>query len=909
MLILSNILSALISSSLFFHSLPSESTGINVRAVCQDSYGNMWFGGQDGITLYDGSRYTDFRHIAGGPGSPSDDHIYKLICDSEGAVWATHLSGLSVYNPASNAFRNYRSPDGAVTELLQLSGSGFLAVINSRLWLFDKGSGAFSRDGIPQRLMDFPANVIYEGGDGIFLGGLDGRVFSVSRDLQTVQEISTGIGSFKINCFLLDESSLWVGTEGIGLWEIPLSGVGGRNYPLELVRALCKDEEGGLWIGTKNGLYVLRDGKLDVFHHDYFDKGSITHDSVHEIFRDKQGTIWLGTYYGGVCYCTSHPSLFFGIVSRPGDNFLNGNVISDIVEGADGSLWIGTNSGGLNHMRKDGTFEHIKGGGDDSSDLPDIKSILVSKYSGKVFVGSDKGRLAVLSPGGKQLRAFGSSIRNGSYAIAEKDDADGFYAGTPNGLFEYTESTGAFREIPVPGSNSNIYSLKLSSDGILWVGKKFGVVAIDSSTGEPYKVPEELAEIRYAEDFLEDASGRIWISSSDGLFCYDPAQKSLRTYTTADGLPDNVIHGVEEDAGGRLWISTNRGLCRFDPSTGEKWVFTVADGLPGDRFTRYAHCRTQSGEMYFGGLSWIVRFNPEAINPTYKEVSPILSGMEVNGAWRPLSGDSVDLRPKERDISIIFSAPDYLSGQNGHFFYKLEGSGIKDTWHEAGMDRKATYHGLEKGSYTFHLNYRNSAGIRSPEEILLHIKIPPYWYETAGVRIIFVLLIAFLAIFFVLRLLAQKKAEYQTEMEKVRNELLSEFSLEFVRIGANKSAANESSVAKVFYKGDEEFMRKAMQVVKKNLDNPEFSVESLAAEMNMSRSNLHIRSKALFGVSAHEFIKTVRFNEACRLLLEKKHSVAEIGYMVGFTTPSYFASAFHRFIGCTPTEYIARGGK
>lgn len=908
MLILSNILSLLISSSLFFHALPSESTGVNVRTVCQDSIGNMWFGGRDGITRYDGSRFTDFRHVAGGPGSPSDDNIYKLLCDSDGSVWAGHLSGLSAYDSSSNAFHNYRSPDGSVTDLLQLSATGFLTVMHERLWLFDKGSGTFSREGIPQRLMDFHAHVIYEGNDSILAGGQDGRIFKISKDLQSVQEIDSGAGAVLINCLLQDGISLWVGTEGNGLWEIPLSGEAARNYPLELVRSLCKDEDGGLWIGTKNGLYVLRDGKLEVFHHDYFDKGSITHDSVHEIFRDKQGTIWLGTYYGGVCYCTSHPSLFFGIISRPGDNFLNGNVISDIVEGADGSIWIGTNSGGLNHMRKDGTFEHIKGNGEDKADQPDIKSILVSRYSGKVFVGSDKGSLSVLAPGGRQLRSLGNLLANGSYALAEKEDADGFYAGSPDGLFEYTESTGVLREIPAPGSSSNIYSLKLTSGGILFIGRKFGVAAILPETDQPYKVPEELESIRYVEDFLEDASGRIWISSGDGLFRYDPADSTVRSFTVEDGLPDNVIHGVEEDAGGRLWISTNRGLCRFDPSSGEKWVFTVADGLPGDRFTAYAHCRTQSGEMYFGGMSWIVRFNPETINPSYKEITPVVSGIEVNGVWRPVSGDSVSLRAKERDISLILSAPDYLSGQNGHFFYRLEGSGRGESWHEAGMDRKATYHGLKKGNYTFHLNYRNSAGIPCTEEVTLRLKIPPFWYETAAFRIILVLLAAFLAFFLVLYLLERKKAEYKSEMEKVRNELLNEFSLEFVRIGAGKSAENESSVAKVFYKGDEEFMRKAMQVVKKNLDNPDFSVEALADEMNMSRSNLHLRSKALFGVSAHEFIKTVRFNEACRLLLEKKHSVAEIGYMVGFTTPSYFASAFHRFIGCTPSDYVKNRG-
>ena len=101
-------------------------------------------------------------------------------------------------------------------------------------------------------------------------------------------------------------------------------------------------------------------------------------------------------------------------------------------------------------------------------------------------------------------------------------------------------------------------------------------------------------------------------------------------------------------------------------------------------------------------------------------------------------------------------------------------------------------------------------------------------------------------------------------------------------------------------------MRTAMQVVKENIDNPDFSVEALASAMNMSRSNLHLRVKALFGVSSLEFIKTVRLNEACRLLLERKQSISEIAYATGFATPSYFAATFRHVIGCTPTEYIKR---
>lgn len=101
-------------------------------------------------------------------------------------------------------------------------------------------------------------------------------------------------------------------------------------------------------------------------------------------------------------------------------------------------------------------------------------------------------------------------------------------------------------------------------------------------------------------------------------------------------------------------------------------------------------------------------------------------------------------------------------------------------------------------------------------------------------------------------------------------------------------------------------MRQAMKVTKENIDNAEFSIDDFATAMLMSRSYLNLRVKALFGVSPLDFIKTVRFNEACRLLKEDKYSVAEISYKVGFSTPSYFTAAFKHFMGCTPKEWLKK---
>ncbi len=103
---------------------------------------------------------------------------------------------------------------------------------------------------------------------------------------------------------------------------------------------------------------------------------------------------------------------------------------------------------------------------------------------------------------------------------------------------------------------------------------------------------------------------------------------------------------------------------------------------------------------------------------------------------------------------------------------------------------------------------------------------------------------------------------------------------------------------------DEELLKKAMQIVMDNLDNSEFSTDQFCSAMNMSRSNLHIKLKAITGESTIDFIRKIRFNEACKLLLDGRYNVAEVSTMVGFNTPSYFATSFKKYFGVLPTEYV-----
>lgn len=102
---------------------------------------------------------------------------------------------------------------------------------------------------------------------------------------------------------------------------------------------------------------------------------------------------------------------------------------------------------------------------------------------------------------------------------------------------------------------------------------------------------------------------------------------------------------------------------------------------------------------------------------------------------------------------------------------------------------------------------------------------------------------------------------------------------------------------------DEQFIAKALEVVEKNMDNPDFDIEEFCDQVGMSRTNLHRKLKAITNKSATEFIRSLRIKRAAQLLKQKAGTVSDIAYMVGFNNLSYFTRCFKEDIGVNPSEY------
>ena len=108
---------------------------------------------------------------------------------------------------------------------------------------------------------------------------------------------------------------------------------------------------------------------------------------------------------------------------------------------------------------------------------------------------------------------------------------------------------------------------------------------------------------------------------------------------------------------------------------------------------------------------------------------------------------------------------------------------------------------------------------------------------------------------------------------------------------------------------DEEFMSKAIQIVEENIDDESFTADDLAEKLFISRSSLYLKMNSISGEPPANFIRRIRFNKACKLLLEGRYSISEISNKIGFSSPSYFSTSFKKYVGCLPSEYAKNQGK
>lgn len=102
---------------------------------------------------------------------------------------------------------------------------------------------------------------------------------------------------------------------------------------------------------------------------------------------------------------------------------------------------------------------------------------------------------------------------------------------------------------------------------------------------------------------------------------------------------------------------------------------------------------------------------------------------------------------------------------------------------------------------------------------------------------------------------------------------------------------------------DSEFIQKVTESIQRNLTN-NLTVDTICAELNMSRSSFYNKIKALSGMAPADFVRQIKMNEATILLKTKRYSVSEVAEMLGFADSKYFTDVFKKYYNMSPTAYM-----
>lgn len=787
----------------------SQST---VFDIDQDKKGNMWFATYNGVNKYDGYAFTVYQHDEKNQKSIANDITRTIKVDKQGRVWVGTHEGLSCYHPEQDLFSNYeykkKGKNVQVNDIVELDSDHLLINTSQGLLLFNIKEACFANNGKPDAaLFGLNATALGTHGDYLYIGTNDG-LFAYSKSQNKLTTMAPETLKNKQIQVILQQSAdrLWVGTEGDGLYLInpqtkdikvytDRSGIS-SNY----VRSLALDSQNRLWVGTYTALNVYND-EHDTFvryDSDPMKSGSLSQTSVRSIFMDSQGGMWLGTFFGGLNYYHPLRNRFNNLSFIANRNSLNDNVVNCIVEEKGGNLWIGTNSGGLNHydMETNSFTSYTIGKGLGSND---VKSVYVDEKQETVYIGTHAGGLSVLNRKSKKMETYNPPAtpiaERSIYAITPTDNGQ-LWLGTLHTLVRFDPKAKTFTTLTAekdgtPFKSTPITTLFRDSKHRLWVGSEEGLMVYTQDKGElesarvlPADSPVDKKSINCV---YEAQNGTFWIGTRSGAYRFDEKNKVLKQYTTADGLPNNVVYGVLEDSFGRLWMSTDKGLTCLYPQTEKFRNFTSADGIQSNQFNAYAYCRTAGGEMYFGGIKGITTFHPEKLmdNPYIPPVVITSFGL-FNATVRPndesgvltkhiSATERVVLTAEQSVFSVEFVVSDYISGGHNQFAYKLEG--YDKEWYYVGDPyRWASYSNLSPGDYRFMVKAANSDGKWNEEPTVLGITILPAWYQTWWAILLFIAAFAGATVLIFRFFWIRKSMRTQLELERIDKERQKEVS-------------------------------------------------------------------------------------------------------------------------------------
>lgn len=773
-----------------------------VKAICQDKDGYIWIGTKNGLNRFDGYELKKYYHTPTREVIQPND-IVSITQTRDGLFWIGTFSGVILFDPVREIFGNIGDKYTG-TELPQSIVVGLCEDSTGNIWVATKQGLYKFADQICMHIETFKdsyINAMSWGSDDVLLLDIIG-VGVVEFDINTLSSRRLSeypdkrTPFFKI--FRDSEGISWLGgslrdfyrfypqkkTIERVLYKLD------RNISLEdnYIHDIIEYNDSTLLFATDKGTVLFNKNQYLLYQEPNF---QVT-DRLMAVYKDLQGSVWLGTFSQGVVFY--HPKLHI-FTHYELDELSPGSsgtqVVGSLAE-SQGYLWIG-HSKGLGRMNlADKTNIHSINispdrGANANSDL----YFIYQKSSDElIFYLLNKGvflldlktfritRIWDELPPDAQIRAIAKDAK-GQYWIAEDDlsyvDAD---MGSINRDLS-TNQNGVTRYMLTQ-------DILLHNQDLIVGVRTNGVLVFRYKPDAPHgytegdQLPFNELNDKNISVLYEDHAENIWVGTYDnGIYKCNLGQRSITHYSLENGLVHNSICGVlEERNTGDIWVSSINGLSQIKQN-GTILNYTRRNGFPLDEVSRKSLLQGSDGHIYIGGSNGLAEINPgefsniENENPVVR-LSLLESLNSKSSTDHILINDfahtkKVDLTYDNTSVRIKFSALDYIFPKGYKYAYQLEG--LDKSWNYI-ENNEVIYSNIPEGSYLFRIKACNNEGVWSQQETTIPIHVhPPLWLTWWAKSLYGLFILAFLSI--LARYFYEKKtAKYKRQIERIEKENL-----------------------------------------------------------------------------------------------------------------------------------------
>lgn len=782
----------------------------SVMSIYQDQLGRMWFGTKEGVNIYDGNTNTAYKAFA----ENYSGCINRVLIGNDVSAINGNKDG-DVFLIADNALLRYDLKKETFSTLLPQSCYA-LASYEGDIWCVTQDT-LFVYNAEAKK-MDFVAEVKLDGANWLtvtastFYISSNGLI-AIDRKSKQQRMIFQGVDVYRT--FESSQKELWVGTLQNGLYRIspdgkiqkvPYSPNSTNGVSSHQIREFIEDRYHNIWFGTFDGLQ-----KFDFRTEEYSliklrkNMGGLEHSSIFSLFYDRLGTIWVGSYYGGVNYFNPQKTIFSHYnYESDAEKELYYSYIGEMVEDRDGGLWIATDGGGLTRMdRKNHSFTNFKHGEANSIPHNNVKSISYDAKRHYLYIGTHMGGLSRYDLKRKSFYNYLEHPRQGNpdpgdviYHIQFWKDR--LFVSSRNGFFILNPDTDAFEQIRIPSNHCRHFDL--DEEGFVWGTLWKRLIRVNlRDPGDvqnidlaQYGCPFNITKVKVTKH-------GVYVGTLGfGLYFYNKTTKEVTHYTAEETqLLSNYCYNVAETQQGNLLIVSDKGITLFYPGSQTFRSIGCNLGFPASAIMNGCGVYVSgNNDIFVGDVQGITEFRENDLSALDEEQQLYFSRLVVNNQFVHPDDETgilkeafpfikeLSLKHDQNNLDFYFALTNYANiMQNKQYEYMLEG--FDKQW-TLTKQMNLRYTNLDPGKYVLHIRVKeNIEGMR--QTISLPIQITSPWYATWWAWLVYVIAFLLCITYYVRSRTAKRLLALSLEKERFEKQQIEQLNHAKLRFFTNVS--------------------------------------------------------------------------------------------------------------------------